>query len=289
MKRPIKHLTVVPLMVGVLAIAANTASGQSRDERAIRAAGQAWQRWIKEQRSDSLATLFTPDAMVLLGNTAPVRGAAAVGPMWADYTKIPGLSVSWTPQKIDVTSPTRATEVGTYAESYDTPNGKVSDAGTYVTLWNKVNGKWRVALDAPISSMPATPTAPPEGTNFIAQSGSALTWNDFPSPGFPPGAKVSVLSGDPSKPGQFALRLSFPDGYMVPLHWHPTAEIVTVISGAGQFGMGNTVDMSAAHAFTAGDYVFIPARHAHFLQTRGATVLQVNGNGPFQINLGAPR
>ena len=33
----------------------------------------------------------------------------------------------------------------------------------------------------------------------------------------------------------------------------------------------------------------IPARHPHWAQARGATVLQVSGNGPFQPSLGVPK
>ena len=69
-------------------------------------------------------------------------------------TKIPGMALHWTPTKIVVANPTVATEYGTYAESYDTPQGKASDGGNYVVIWNKINGKWRVALDAPNTTDP---------------------------------------------------------------------------------------------------------------------------------------
>lgn len=289
MKRTIRDFALILLMAVVMATSANSALGQSREERAVRAASDAWQRYIAAQQVDSIVALHTSDAVLMFANSPVVKGSDGIRAGWSEIVKLPNLSMHWVPQKIDVASPTVATEYGTYTDSYDTPNGKEGDSGTYVTIWHKVNGKWRVALDAPVSSMPAPAAAPPEGTNFIAQNGSALDWHDFNSPGFAPGAKVALLSGDPSKPGQFALRLSFPDGYMVPLHWHPTAETVTVISGAGHFGMGNTVDMANAHAFTAGDYVFMPARQPHFLHAIGPTVVQVSGNGPFQINLGAPK
>jgi quercetin dioxygenase-like cupin family protein len=85
------------------------------------------------------------------------------------------------------------------------------------------------------------------------------------------------------------LRLSLPDGYKIPLHWNPTAEYVTVLSGGMQLGMGNSVDTSAAQSYSPGDFVFIPPRHPHWAQARGATVLQVSGNGPFQLNLGVAK
>jgi quercetin dioxygenase-like cupin family protein len=40
-----------------------------------------------------------------------------------------------------------------------------------------------------------------------------------------------VLEGDPRKPGPFTMRVSFPDGYRIAPHFHPTAERVTVLQG----------------------------------------------------------
>jgi ketosteroid isomerase-like protein/quercetin dioxygenase-like cupin family protein len=265
-----------------------TASGQSSDERAVRAASSAWQRYIAAQQTDSIVALHLPNAILMMANSPPIMGSNAIRTGWGEMVKLPSLKMSWTPQHIEMVSPTAAEEFGTYTDSYMGPNGIEADTGSYVTLWKKVNGKWRVALDAPVSSRAAA-TMPAEPTEFVAKGASSIAWNDFASPGFAPGAKISVLQGDPSKSGHFVLRLNFPDGYQVPLHWHPTAETVTVISGAGDFGMGNAIDPSAAHSFAAGDFVSIPPRHAHWLTTRGSTVLQVSGNGPFQLNLGVPK
>ncbi|HZE08717.1 MAG TPA: DUF4440 domain-containing protein [Gemmatimonadaceae bacterium] len=284
-----RRLALTISMVLAIASLSHRAEGQAADQRAIRAASAAWQRYISAQNVDSIVALHTPDAVVMFANSPVTTSSSGVRTTWADIVKLPGLSMHWMPERIDVASPTVATEYGTYTDSYDGPSGKISDAGNYVTVWHKVNGKWRVAYDVPVSTMPAPAAAPAEATDFIAKGGNDLAWSDFASPGFAPGAKIAVLQGNPASSGQFALRLSLPDGYQIPLHWHPTAETVTVLSGGGMFGMGNAVDMSAAHSFGAGDYVYIPARHPHFLQTRGATVVQVTGNGPFQINLGVPK
>jgi ketosteroid isomerase-like protein/quercetin dioxygenase-like cupin family protein len=289
MNRPARISALTTFMLMAIVAVTSTAAAQSRDERAIRDASQAWQRYIARQQVDSIVALHMPDAIVMMANTPVVVGSNGVRAGWGEAVKLPGLDMKWTPQRIDVASPTRATEYGTYTESYDTPNGKAHDSGTYVTLWQKVNGKWRVALDAPVSSLPAPGTMPEEATDFVARDANGLAWSDFNAPGFAPGAKITVLHGDPSKAGRFVLRLSFPDGYQVPLHWHPTAEYVTVLSGGANFGMGSTVDMSTAHRHGPGDFVFIPARHAHFLTALGPTVVQVSGNGPFQLNLGAPK
>ena len=59
--------------LGVLAIAvaASTAQGQGRDERAIRAASEQWQRDIAAQNVDAIVALHTSDAVVMMSH-APV-------------------------------------------------------------------------------------------------------------------------------------------------------------------------------------------------------------------------
>ena len=52
---------------------------------------------------------------------------------------------------------------------------------------------------------------------------STLTWVDWQPTGFDPGAKLAVFHGDPSKSGDYVLRLRFPDGYRFPVHHHPGA------------------------------------------------------------------
>lgn len=283
------------LIAVAIAAVAQSATAQTKDERAVRAASDAWQRYIAAQQVDSIVALHTPDAVIMFSHAPLVKGSAAIRDVYAGMTKIPGMALHWTPTKIVVASPTVATEYGTYAESYDTPQGKARDGGNYVTIWNKVNGKWRVALDAPnttdpLPSPPATAAAPPmDPSTMEMHAASALTWGDVTVPTFPPGAKITVLHGDPGGPGGFVLRLQFPDGYQIPVHWHPTGENVTVVSGSLSLGMGNTVDASALHTYGPSDFVYLPPVQAHYGQAHGVTIVQINGRGPFAINPGAPK
>src|SRR6478736_4874059 len=48
-------------------------------------------------------------------------------------------------------------------------------------------------------------------------------WGPAP-PFIPAGAEIAVLSGDPTKPVPYAVRLKFPANYAVPAHSHPTTE-----------------------------------------------------------------
>jgi ketosteroid isomerase-like protein/mannose-6-phosphate isomerase-like protein (cupin superfamily) len=272
-----------------LAIGARTLVAQSADEKSIRTLSREWQQYIAEKNVDRIVALHTSDAVVMASNSPLAKGTGSIRAMYNDLVNIPGLKLHWNPTKIEIASPRVATEYGSYSLSYETPRGRTSESGNFITIWHKVNGQWRVAIDAPISSVPMPAAWPTETTQMVARSSDQLTWTDFSPPGFPAGGKISVLQGDPFSPGQFVLRLQLPDGYQIPLHWHPTGEYMTVISGEAQFGMGNTVDMSSAQRFHAGDFAFIPARQPHYGRATGTTVLQISGQGPFQLNLGVPK
>ncbi|MET4691364.1 cupin domain-containing protein [Sinorhizobium fredii] len=99
----------------------------------------------------------------------------------------------------------------------------------------------------------------------------------------PAGAETAVLFGDPTKEGLFALRLKVPSGYAVPPHTHPADEVVTVISGTINLGMGETADRSAAKALPAGSFFALPPGMAHFAYFEEETVVQITTNGPWGI------
>jgi quercetin dioxygenase-like cupin family protein len=109
-----------------------------------------------------------------------------------------------------------------------------------------------------------------------------MTWVDGP-PVLPPGAQIAVLSGDPSKEGAFVFRLKFPADYQIPAHTHSTAELVTVISGTLNLGHGEKLDRSMSQPLPVGGFIELPAGHPHFVRTGEEIVVQVHGNGPFDI------
>ena len=127
----------------------------------------------------------------------------------------------------------------------------------------------------------AEPTPP-----HVMLAPSAMKWQPFIPGG--PGVTVSVLSGDPEKPGPFVLRIKSPAGAKVAPHWHPTDEHVTVISGTFAMGMGEKFDPKALKVVPAGSYVLLPREMRHFALSRTATVVQVHGIGPFLVNFVNP-
>jgi quercetin dioxygenase-like cupin family protein len=112
---------------------------------------------------------------------------------------------------------------------------------------------------------------------------SQLKWGPAPD-ALPKGAQIAVLSGDPAKDGLYVVRLRLPAGYKVPAHNHPTAEMVTVLTGKFHLGMGDKLDEKKAMLLTAGGFAEAPAKMNHYAWTTGPTVLQIHGQGPFEIN-----
>jgi quercetin dioxygenase-like cupin family protein len=110
----------------------------------------------------------------------------------------------------------------------------------------------------------------------------ALKWGPAP-PVFTAGARMAVVSGDPSKPGPFVVELALPDGYQIKPHFHPTAEVVEVIHGTFLYAMGDTLDAAKTKPMKVGDKGSIPANMHHYAIAQGATIVSVTSTGPFAL------
>ena len=111
---------------------------------------------------------------------------------------------------------------------------------------------------------------------------SAIAWKAAP-PTLPAGARVAVLEGNPASPGAFTMRLEMPAKYRIPPHYHPVTEHVTVISGTFYVGMGETFDESKASRLPTGTFAALDPGMRHFAFTKGKTVIQLHGVGPWSL------
>jgi quercetin dioxygenase-like cupin family protein len=109
-----------------------------------------------------------------------------------------------------------------------------------------------------------------------------IKWQEG-SASLPPGSKFAIFEGDPTKEGPVTMRLWMPDGYKVPPHFHPQTEHLTVISGIFNLGMGDRFDKALTQPMTAGTFGFWPPGMKHFAWTKGETVIQLHGTGPWKI------
>jgi anti-sigma factor ChrR (cupin superfamily) len=99
------------------------------------------------------------------------------------------------------------------------------------------------------------------------------------------GCDVAGVSGDMNADGQpFVVRFRCVNGSKVPAHWHPTDENVTVLKGAFLVGMGDKFDETKMQAMNVGNFISMPKEMRHFAMSKGETIVQVHGMGPFKVN-----
>src|SRR5881398_1857048 len=116
----------------------------------------------------------------------------------------------------------------------------------------------------------------------LATNQTPMHWGPAPAV-FPPGARMAVVSGDPSKAAVFTVQLAMPSGYKIAPHFHPTDETVEVKKGTLLVGMGDKFDLSKAKAMKAGEKGSLPANTHHFAAVKGATLIAVSAMGPFAM------
>lgn len=109
-----------------------------------------------------------------------------------------------------------------------------------------------------------------------------VKWGPAPA-SIPKGAEAAVIYGDPSKEGQFAMRLKLPTGFHIPPHTHPKPEIVTVLSGVLLLGDGAAADQGKTKALPAGSFFAMSPGMQHYVYTDQETVLQLNSVGPWAL------
>lgn len=109
---------------------------------------------------------------------------------------------------------------------------------------------------------------------------SDLVWSDL---GLVPGVDIAVLSGNPAGPGHYVVRLRFPPDTRMPAHWHPAVEYATILSGTLLLAMGEVEDPDLLETHTAGTFMVVPARQAHYGRSVDEVVIELSGPGPYEV------
>ena len=245
-----------------------------QERNALLALDREWSQTTKDM--NKFLSYYAPDATAHPQGMAAATGSAAIMDAWMKMSAAPGFAIQWTPVRADVST---AGDIGYTVGTYEASMNGATEKGKYVAVWKKQSdGTWKVKED--IFNADAA-GGPPSKEVVVAANG--LTWSDAP-PVLPAGAKMAVVSGDPGKPELFAIRVQLPSGYKIAPHWHPTDEHVTVLSGTFSLGMGEKFDQAALKDLSAGGYASMPAQMRHFATTKGATIIQVDGMGPFAVN-----
>lgn len=96
------------------------------------------------------------------------------------------------------------------------------------------------------------------------------------------GVSQAVLYGTPSKAGSglYVEMLKVSKDTPFPIHYHPTDELVTLLSGTVDFGTGDKMDWSSTTTLSAGSFVAIPAGVHHYAKLAAGTVIEISGMAP---------
>ena len=243
-----------------------------QERSALLALDGEWSQTTKDM--NKFVSYYAPDASIHPQGMPSATGSKAIMDAYMKVSSTPGFSLRWTPVRANVSA---AGDVGYTVGTYEMSMNGATEKGKYVGVWKKqADGAWKVAEDIFNADAAGPPPSKP-----VVLAAKGLTWGDAP-PVLPAGAKMAVVSGDPSKAELYAIRVQMPAGYKIAPHWHPTDEHVTVLSGTFGLGMGET--FGQVKDLPAGGYALLPADMRHFAMAVTATTVQVDGMGPFAIN-----
>ena len=103
------------------------------------------------------------------------------------------------------------------------------------------------------------------------------------------GIRTTVLSGDPTKPGLYTIRLFVPGNLRIEAHVHRDDRSAVVVSGHWSIGYGDHFDASALKVLPPGSFYTEPAEASHFASTGAEpVVVYISGVGPTDTRFGHP-
>lgn len=132
---------------------------------AIDAANATWPRLTSTGHSDSIADLYTADAVIMPPNMASVHGRDSIRAFFSVMNTMKGITLAL--RSVSVWgSGDAATELGRWtftwaADAKRPPGVPPVDSGKYLVRWVQENGKWLMAQDIWNSDLPAPMPAAP--------------------------------------------------------------------------------------------------------------------------------
>jgi ketosteroid isomerase-like protein len=134
-------------------IIAESAIGQ----KIIDSINKKFEKFYKNKQADSLLSQMTDEGIQFPPNSQPLEGKDSIRKYWQQLFELGDVDFSLRTQKVKANGPL-AIERGKYSFKF-TPITHSSippiiDSGNYVVYWKRVDGKWEVVWDAPVSTIP---------------------------------------------------------------------------------------------------------------------------------------
>lgn len=103
------------------------------------------------------------------------------------------------------------------------------------------------------------------------------------------GIRTTVLSGDPTRPGLYTIRLFVPSHMRIESHFHRDERSAVVVSGHWSIGYGERFDDAALKVLPPGSFYTEPAQAPHFASTGNEpVVVYISGIGPTDTRFQPP-
>lgn len=108
-----------------------------------------------------------------------------------------------------------------------------------------------------------------------------LKWSYMP--GFSRPIEVAIVSGDPSQPGPYVIRMRMPSGMKIAPQRHPDARELTIVKGIFWSATGESYNWRDMNEYKAGTVIQKPAGDPFYGWARTGVILEEKGTGPTKI------
>ncbi len=119
------------------------------EQEAIRDLSMNWMEAANARDGATLDSLMAQNAVTIFDGEMYEGQAAIAASREADWAENPEFVVSWVTSEVEVAaSGDLAYERGSWTFDPDGPGEAAEEHGEYVTVWKKMDGGWRAAIDA---------------------------------------------------------------------------------------------------------------------------------------------
>lgn len=139
--------TLLLLLLSTPSLAA-AQEGLSADESAIEQIYSVWNDAIRAKDAEAVAALYAEDAVKLVPNLPLLEGRQEIESYYAGLFEVPDFRSTFGPTRIVVADGgDLAYDHGTYTASWTGEAGPAEEVGKYVSVWRRIDGGWRLAVD----------------------------------------------------------------------------------------------------------------------------------------------
>lgn len=135
------------------------------EAQAVRDRSAAWMQMSQAKDVAGIVDgVFTTDAVTISDGNVRKGSAEIRAAFEADLAKAPNATISWTTSHVHVAaSGDLAYELGSFSFDPDGAGEAAAEEGEFVTVWTKVDGTWRAAVDSGTVRKAAEAAAPAGG------------------------------------------------------------------------------------------------------------------------------